>query len=604
MKKPTFARKPTRATFRPSLEALETRLTPTTYAVSSLADSGPGTLRAAITNVNGDTSPDVIDFSVAGVIQLTSGALPAITNTVKIDGRTAPGFAGVPVVEIDNNGLAGVTLKGSESNLAGLSIVNASGPGVALVGQGNHSAIGNAITVVGNYIGLALDGSVAANMGAGLVIDNSVGDVIGGTAAVDRNVISGNGGSGIQVGVTVQAGLRASILGNFIGTDITGQAAEPNQGNGITVPSTGDTNGLNGSTIGGADPGAGNTIAFNAQYGVLVNGGLTAISENSIFSNVTGGILLTNNGNNNLQSPVLTAVIQFAPTTVEVSGTLMGLPNASYLVEIFATPTGTPSGQGQNFIGSVNAVTNADGVATFSSSFAAASGNSFTATTSVSNRATSAFSPPLTVAGNANTIFVANAYALLLNRTPDPTSSFWVNALNNGATPASVVLGIEGGTEYLNDQVVAMYKRYLQRSADPGGEQAWTNFLLAGGTLEQVAEGLVTSQEYFVLQGGTNQGYITGLYRDVLNRAPSTAELAGWETALDAGATRASVAVDFLTSQEYRTNLVQADYTTFLLRPADQGGLATWVNALNAGATDQQVLAQIFGSPEGYQVWS
>jgi Domain of unknown function (DUF4214) len=42
----------------------------------------------------------------------------------------------------------------------------------------------------------------------------------------------------------------------------------------------------------------------------------------------------------------------------------------------------------------------------------------------------------------------------------------------------------------------------------------------------------------------------------------------------------------------------------FLLRPADSAGLATWVNALKAGATDQQVLAQIFGSPEGYQVWS
>jgi hypothetical protein len=90
----------------------------------------------------------------------------------------------------------------------------------------------------------------------------------------------------------------------------------------------------------------------------------------------------------------------------------------------------------------------------------------------------------------------------------------------------------------------------------------------------------------------------------VLNRAPSIAELAGWETALASGVSRATVAVDFLTSQEYRTDLVQGDYMTFLLRPADSSGLATWVNALNAGATDQQVLAQIFGSTEGYQLWS
>src|SRR3954453_23192298 len=88
--------------FRPGLESLETRLTPTAVTVSTLADSGDGSLRAAITSVNASAA-DEIDFSLAGVIKLTSAALPAITNTVKIDGTTAPGFSGSPKVEIDNN---------------------------------------------------------------------------------------------------------------------------------------------------------------------------------------------------------------------------------------------------------------------------------------------------------------------------------------------------------------------------------------------------------------------------------------------------------------------------------------------------------------------
>ncbi len=230
MKKAIHVRKSSRTNFRPFLECLEDRLTPTTYTVSSLSDSGDGSLRAAINSVNADrTNTDVIDFSVAGAIQLTSGALPAIINTVNIDGTTAPGFSGAPVVEIDNNGFAGLTLEGNDSNLASLSIVDANGPAVTLEGDGPLAGSGGD-TLEGNYIGLALNGSIAANTGVGLLIDNTAGDVIGGTAPGDRNVISGNGGDGIQVGEAEQSGLGASILGNFIGTDPTGQTVyQPRQ---------------------------------------------------------------------------------------------------------------------------------------------------------------------------------------------------------------------------------------------------------------------------------------------------------------------------------------------------------------------------------------
>jgi hypothetical protein len=128
--------------------------------------------------------------------------------------------------------------------------------------------------------------------------------------------------------------------------------------------------------------------------------------------------------------------------------------------------------------------------------------------------------------------------------------------------------------------------------------------LLAGGTLEQVAEGLASSAEFFVNQGTTNLGYFNALYQGVLNRAPGKSELDAWQAAFDAGASRHAVAVALLTSQEYRIDLVQSDYMTFLLRTADPFGLTSWVAALNAGATDQQVLANIFGSAEGYQLWS
>ena len=291
----------------------------------------------------------------------------------------------------------------------------------------------------------------------------------------------------------------------------------------------------------------------------------------------------------------------------QVGGTLTASDNATYTVQVFANGFFTPSGDGQLFIGSVTTTTNASGQGSFVLNDAAVpmdSGLTFTATaTSVSSN-TSMFATPIGV-DDADLIYVANVYQLLLNRAPDEEGlQFWAGSLLNGSPAQSIVFGIADLGEYLNDQVSSLYTHYLGRSPDPAGQVFWSNFLLNGGTLEQVAEGLVSSNEYFTLEGSTNQGFVQALYTEVLNRSPGTAELNSWLTALNAGASRSSVAVDFLTSTEYRTALVQNDYKLYLSRSADPGGLEAWLVAFNAGSTDQQVLAGILGSPEGFGVWS
>ncbi len=167
--------------------------------------------------------------------------------------------------------------------------MNANGAGVTLNGSfGSRiggGVFGQGIGVVGNYIGLALDGSIAANTGYGLQLNEST-STIGGTAPADRNVISGNGAGGIQIDIGSSPSLDptpegALVEGNFIGTDPTGQAAAPNQGNGVTIVNAG-------STIGGTDPGDGNIIAFNTQAGVMMAPG-SGILSNSIFNN---GVLM------------------------------------------------------------------------------------------------------------------------------------------------------------------------------------------------------------------------------------------------------------------------------------------------------------------------
>ncbi len=163
-----------------SLEILENRELLATFTVTNLHSAGAGSLRQAIINSNAQPGANTIDFGVAGTIRLTRSALPAITDTVTIDGATAPTFAGSPVVTVDFNGKKGLQFAaGSDgSTLKSLSLVKASSAGVTLSAS--------RITVQANYIGLRANGkTVAANHGDGIRINaSSQNDLIGQTDPV------------------------------------------------------------------------------------------------------------------------------------------------------------------------------------------------------------------------------------------------------------------------------------------------------------------------------------------------------------------------------------------------------------------------------------
>src|SRR5262249_49589942 len=84
-----------RPRFVPRLDVLEDRTLPSTFTVLNLADSDPGSLRAAILAANTNPGADVIDFAPAardGTITLTSGQL-GITDDLTIDGPGADRLA-------------------------------------------------------------------------------------------------------------------------------------------------------------------------------------------------------------------------------------------------------------------------------------------------------------------------------------------------------------------------------------------------------------------------------------------------------------------------------------------------------------------------------
>jgi hypothetical protein len=275
----------------------------------NLNDSGAGSLRQAILNADTHAGADVIDFNVAGTIRLTTGALPAITGVVNIEGTSAPGFAGTPTLEINYNHFGGLQFNpgSAGSILSSLSLVNAAAAGVTLNGGGD-------MLIVGNFIGLGLDGVTAAgNGGNGLALNDSSGNTIGGTTAADRNVISANHNNGISI----SASSSNQIVGNYIGTDVTGTLYRGNAGNGILITAGARGNTIGGDATGGNDPTngvfdrppEGNLISGNNANGVLITGNATlntlsgnfigtAASGNAALGNSLDGVAIVNaNGN-------------------------------------------------------------------------------------------------------------------------------------------------------------------------------------------------------------------------------------------------------------------------------------------------------------------
>lgn len=141
------------------------------------------------------------------------------------------------------------------------------------------SAHDNQIT--GNLIGPDITKkSGPGNLEGGILIDdhanrNSIGD--GSTEGM--NIVSGNSGDGIEIrGTSTRAN---SVIGNYIGVDVSGYYSLANLGNGITI-ADGATSNLIGD---GTDPGR-NIISGNAGDGVHIAGAAT--TDNVVTGNYIG----------------------------------------------------------------------------------------------------------------------------------------------------------------------------------------------------------------------------------------------------------------------------------------------------------------------------
>jgi hypothetical protein len=212
--------------------------------------------------------------------------------------------------------------------------------------------------------------------------------------------------------------------------------------------------------------------------------------------------------------------------------------------------------------------------------------------------------PSAAPTGTPNQIFLTNLYPALLRRPVDNTGlTYYSGQLDLGVSRNAITAQIMNSTEYLTVQVTILYQTILRRAPDPAGLAANVASLRQSRNFLQLEATFFGSQEYFQTQGGgTTNGYLAALYRDLLGRALDPSGLATYSQQLSQGVSRSQVALTVQTSSEGSQRLVQQLYLQFLRRPADPVGLRAYSTILVNGGTEETVVNGLASSNEFYSL--
>ena len=329
-----------------------------------------------ITNVT--ISDNVIAGSTGEGVNGSFDTINGLTITGNTIGLNAAGTSAVA------NGTHGISLSGIGGPYANITIGGTSasdrnvisgntGSGISL------SAIDN-VSILGNYVGLAADGSAAiSNSQQGITISSSTNIIIGDGTTSSSNYVSGNSDDGIRL----LSNSSGTIRGNVIGLTISNGALGNGQ-RGLYIAS--------GSTAEISD----NTIAHNSSDGIRVNSdlgtGSVAILSNSTYSNGGIGIELElNTGfdgvtandsgdgdsgpNDLLNYPVINDILADGTTSVIYDVNLDVPTNTDgYRIEFFSNSAADSSGhgEGETYLGYIDTGNHAGGDLNFTGTFTSA----------------------------------------------------------------------------------------------------------------------------------------------------------------------------------------------------------------------------------------
>jgi hypothetical protein len=214
-------------------------------------------------------------------------------------------------------------------------------------------------------------------------------------------------------------------------------------------------------------------------------------------------------------------------------------------------------------------------------------------------RALPSASPLSTIPPPLNDTYLATVYQGELKRDLDASGlGYWGGQLAQGSSRRQVAQGILSSDEYFGDAIGSDYDTLLGRSPDPGGWQAFLQALRNGATPQDVEASVMGSDEFFARVGGDPVRFLNAVYGRVLNRSADEQGLASFGPLTGSVAGRTQIVQQIEASPEAAQLAVTTIYQDTLGRTPDAAGLAYWAGQLERGVSQTTVLAGVLGSDE------
>jgi hypothetical protein len=197
-------------------------------------------------------------------------------------------------------------------------------------------------------------------------------------------------------------------------------------------------------------------------------------------------------------------------------------------------------------------------------------------------------------------VFVLAAYREFLRREIASTElAVLQTPLATPAQREAFVLTLFGSQEYRDQFVRDLVDGLLGRTATGADLATYGGIFQSQGGAAALGAVLASGEYFDAFSGGTNSGWVTAIYQDILNRAVSPSELASTVAGLDGGTlTRSQAVTSLLGSGEYRQLRIGDLYPQLLGRAVDATAIATSTAVLNTTGRWENVIAAIAGSTE------